>query len=69
MDNQTIILLVIPIIIIQLILIIINLINIIKKDSTKYLTKPIWIIIILLLQIPGSLAYILIESGDHNASD
>ena len=65
MDTQMIILLITPYIIIQIILMVINLINIRKKQETKYLNKPIWIGIILLFQVPGNLAYMLIENGDE----
>ena len=65
MDTNMIILLITPYIIIQVILMVINLINIRKKTETKYLNKTIWVVIILLFQVPGNLAYMLIENGDE----
>jgi len=59
---------IIPLLLIWLILIIINLINISKKEKTKYLTKPIWIAIILVFSYIGNIAYLLLES-DKNDSD
>jgi len=69
MDTQTMILLVIPIIVIHVILVVINLLNIKKKTRTKFLTKSIWIIIIIFIQIIGSIAYMVIEGGHDHDSD
>lgn len=69
MDTQTIILLVIPIIAIHVILVVVNLLNIKKKTCTKFLTKSLWIIIIIFIQIIGSIAYMVIEGGHHHDSN
>ena len=68
MINTNTLLMIIPLLLIWLILIIINLINISKKEKTKYLTKPIWIAIILVFSYIGNIAYLLLES-DKNDSD
>ena len=57
-----------PILIIQLVLWIVCLTNLTKKKETKYANKPIWAAIILLFQIVGSIAYLIIES-EKNDSD
>ena len=62
MDRNTILLL-IPILLIQLILMVINFVNLSKKKETKYLNKPIWVVIILLFSYIGNIGYILIEGG------
>jgi len=64
MDDK-IILLVIPILLIQLILTIINLINLGKKTKTKYLTKIVWVFILLLFSYIGNIAYLVLEGNDN----
>jgi len=67
MINKTMILLLIPIIIIQIILMIVNLVNLSKKAKTKYLSKVVWVIIILLLSYIGNIVYLILEGGNDDS--
>jgi len=58
-----------PILLIQLILMIINLINISKKSKTKYLSKIIWVFIVILTSYIGNICYLIFESGDDGQDD
>jgi len=68
MTETQIILLLTPLILIQLILVIVCLVSVSKKEKTKYLNKLAWILIILFINLIGSIAYLLIES-EKNDSD
>jgi len=68
MDTSTLILLLSPIILIQIALLIRNLINLSKKEKTRYFNKTTWIILILLFNYISNIAYILVE-GDNDDSD
>ncbi|MCL2860279.1 MAG: PLDc N-terminal domain-containing protein [Oscillospiraceae bacterium] len=68
MDKTTILLLT-PIILIQLILMIINLVNISKKSKTKYLSRVIWVFIVILTSYIGNICYLILESGDDGQDD
>ena len=68
MVDSTTMLMIIPLLLIQLGLVIYNLINISKKEKTKYLNKVVWIFIILLGSLLGNLCYLIIE-GVNNDSD
>ena len=60
-------LLAIPVLIIQLFLMVINGINLFKKEKTKYLNKPIWLVIILIGSLVGNIIYLLIEGGQDDS--
>ena len=68
MDKTTILLLT-PIIIIQLILMIINLVNISKKNRTRYLSKIIWVFIVILTSYIGNICYLILESSEGEEDD
>ena len=68
MDNSTLILLLIPILLVQVILLIINLLNLRKKAQTKYLNKTIWLLIILLTSITGNVVYLLLEGINDDSN-
>ena len=68
MDIKTLLLLT-PVLLIQLVLIIISLVNIIKKKKTKYLNKPIWIVLILFITYIGSICYLVIEGTDSSEGE
>lgn len=68
MDDKTMMLLLIPVVLIQLVLMIINLVNLGKKTKTKYLTKIVWIFIVILGGYVGNICYLILE-GEHNDSD
>jgi len=67
MEQQTIILLAIPIALINLTLAIISLVNLYKKPRTKHLSKPIWACIVLFVQTIGPIAYLVIEGGTYDS--
>ena len=67
MVDTNIILLFIPIIIVQFILMIYCLINVINKSTTKYLNKPSWMCIILLINLFGPIAYLILEGGQNDS--
>lgn len=54
-----------PILLIQLGLIIFCLKKILKQRSFKFLSKPVWIIIVLFVQLFGPIAYLLLERGEN----
>ena len=68
MDDMTILLLAIPIVVIQLALMIRNLIHVRKVTKTKYLSKTIWVLIILFGNLIGNIVYMII-GGDNDDSD
>ena len=63
------ILLLMPIILIGLGLIVFNLINLNNKKTVKYLSKTIWLVIILIGNIPGNVAYMILEGEKDEDSD
>jgi len=67
MDNKTMILLLIPILLIQLILMVINLVNLYRKQKTKYLNKAVWLVFIILFSYIGNIAYLIIEGGNDDS--
>ena len=58
-----------PIILISLGLMIFNIINLLNKSETKYLNRNIWLIIILLGNLIGNIAFLAIESEKNDDSD
>jgi len=55
---------ILPIILLHLTLVIISILNISKTKKVKHLTIPIWIIIILFLQIFGPICYLFVGRVD-----
>ncbi|MGX9844263.1 PLDc N-terminal domain-containing protein [Streptococcus iniae] len=51
----------IPLILLQVILIIIALLKLRKMTKTTYLSKPIWILIILFINLFGPIAFLSLE--------
>ncbi len=62
--NTELILLLLPLIIIQFALMIWAILKLLPKTETKYLTKPIWLLIIILVSMFGPIAYLVLE-GDE----
>lgn len=54
-----------PILLIQLGLIIFCLRKVPKQTTFKFLNKPVWIMIILFVQLFGPIAYLLLERGEN----
>lgn len=54
-----------PILLIQLGLIIFCLIKVLKQTTFKFLNKPVWMMIILFVQLFGPIAYLLLERGEN----
>ena len=54
-----------PIILIQLGLMVYALLKVVKQQQFKYLNKPIWVLIVMFLQLFGPIAYLILERGDH----
>lgn len=54
-----------PIIIAELILAITALVHVIKHPSYKFLNKPVWIVIVLFIQIIGPVIYFVFGRGDE----
>lgn len=69
MDEKTIILLLIPILLIQIILIVVNLLNLKKKKGTKYFSKTVWLILLIVGSYISNIIYILIEGEKFDDSD
>lgn len=59
MDNTTIILLVIPIVLLQLGLVVAALIDLVKRDTVRFGSKALWALIILLFGLIGPVVYLL----------
>ncbi len=57
-------LLLLPLFLIQFALMIWAIVKIIPKTETKYLSKPIWLVIIILVSMFGPIAYLVLE-GDE----
>ncbi|MBO0476212.1 PLDc_N domain-containing protein [Vagococcus sp. DIV0080] len=54
-----------PIILIQLGLMVYALLKVVKQQQFKYLNKPMWVLIVMFLQLFGPIAYLILERGDH----
>ena len=54
-----------PIILIQLGLMVYALLKVVKQQQFKYLNKPVWVLIVMFLQLFGPIAYLILERGDH----
>ena len=57
-----------PVAAIQLGLIIFCLVKLLRSSRTNYLNKPIWALIIIFINLIGSILYLILESG-HNDRD
>ena len=68
LENGTLLLLLIPVGIIQFALMIYCLINVIKKQETKYLNRIAWVLIIALVNLFGPIVYLIME-GAHDGGD
>lgn len=55
----------IPIIIIELVLMITALIHVLRHDSYKILNKPVWIVIVVFIQIIGPVIYFVFGRSDE----
>lgn len=56
---------ILPIFIIEMVLMLIALIHVIKHDNFKVGNKAIWIIIVVVFQIIGPVAYFIIGRGEE----
>lgn len=65
--DSKILLMILPILVIQLGLIIFSLIKLIRSQRTKYLSKGVWAIIIVLGQLIGSIIYLVLEGGQNDS--
>ena|GEM_PF-1568562 len=54
-------LLITPILLLQLGLLIYNGFNLFRKDRTRFMSKPIWVVIILLGGLIGNIVYLFLE--------
>lgn len=54
-----------PILLIQLGLIIFCLRKALKQTTFKFLNKPVWMMVILFVQLFGPIAYLLLERGEN----
>lgn len=54
-----------PILLIQLGLIIFCLRKVLKQTTFKFLNKPVWMMVILFVQLFGPIAYLLLERGEN----
>ncbi|MDR2977810.1 MAG: PLDc N-terminal domain-containing protein [Streptococcaceae bacterium] len=57
-----------PVMLIEIGLLIFCLVKLIRSKGTRYLNKGIWALIIIFVQLIGSILYLVLESG-HNDSD
>lgn len=55
-----------PILILQFGLMIFCVIKIVKQTKFTYLNKPIWLVIVILIQLIGPISYLVIERGDKS---
>ena len=55
----------IPVIIIELALMITALIHVVRHDHYKFGNKPIWIIVVVLIQIIGPIVYFVFGGSDE----
>lgn len=55
-----------PILLLQLGLMILCVIKIVKQTKFTYLNKPIWLVIVILIQLIGPISYLVIERGDKS---
>ena len=56
----------IPVIIIELALMITALIHVVRHDHYKFGNKPIWIIVVVLIQIIGPIVYVVFGRSDED---
>ncbi|MEG2708750.1 MAG: PLD nuclease N-terminal domain-containing protein [Vagococcus sp.] len=54
-----------PIILIQLGLMVYALLKVVKQQQFKCLNKPMWVLIVMFLQLFGPITYLILERGDH----
>ena len=64
-DDGTIILLVTPIVLLQFVLMIINLMNWTKRMKTKFLSRALWLLIIILGGLIGNIIYMVVENDSN----
>jgi hypothetical protein len=55
---------IIPIVLLELILIIIALVDLVRREKTRYLPKWVWAILIIFVQFFGSIGYLIFGRED-----
>jgi hypothetical protein len=55
---------IIPIVVLELILIIVALVDLIRREKTRYLPKWAWVILIIFIQFFGSIGYLIFGRED-----
>jgi heme/copper-type cytochrome/quinol oxidase subunit 4 len=66
--DSKILLLLAPVAIIQVGLMIFCLVKLVRSKGTRYMNKGIWALLIIFINLIGSILYLVLESG-HNDSD
>lgn len=54
-----------PILLLQFGLMIFCVIKIVKQKNFTHLNKPIWLVLVILIQLIGPISYLLVERGDR----
>jgi ABC-type nickel/cobalt efflux system permease component RcnA len=68
MDEMTIVLLAAPVVVIQLVLMVVNLLNLNKKKTVRYLTRTVWLLIIVIGGLIGNIVYMVVENDRHDGN-